>query len=162
MRFLSYRHKSTFLLKRAGALLAILLLSGFTLAQPKQAPPRYNVLFIAVDDLNNNLGCYGHPLVQSPNIDKLAKRGVTFQKAYCQISALRCQRSSRSSLLTDDSLSWHAVWTRPDMGAKRTSLSGGYPGVLRFHFFHGCAGGPFTRRCRPARPIQEHRDCALE
>jgi iduronate 2-sulfatase len=70
-------------------------MAGTLGAQGRRRRP--NVLFIATDDLNCALGCYGHPLVKTPNLDKLARRGVRFERAYTQFAL--CS-PSRSSLMT--------------------------------------------------------------
>lgn len=67
------------------------------LTAPLNAAEKKNVLFIISDDLNNSLGCYGHPLAKTPNLDALAKRGVKFDRAYCQFPL--CS-PSRTSFLT--------------------------------------------------------------
>ncbi|MEZ6132641.1 MAG: sulfatase [Planctomycetaceae bacterium] len=56
---------------------------------------RPNVLFIAIDDLNDWVGCLGgHPQARTPHIDELAERGINFTNAHCQAPICNCSRVS--------------------------------------------------------------------
>ena len=67
-----------------------------------------NILFIVVDDLRPDLGCYGNTIIKTPHIDNLAKRSVTFTKAFCQVGVCAPSRASMMTGLRPDSTRvWH-------------------------------------------------------
>lgn len=82
-------------------------------------PP--NVLFIAVDDLNDWIGCLGgHPQAKTPNIDRLASRGVLFEQAYC--SAPLCN-PSRMATMTGLRASTIDIWNNEGRYGKTEGFS---------------------------------------
>lgn len=74
---------------------AALVLLGLCSATAEAAGDRKpNVLFIAVDDLRPELGCYGRSHMHTPHLDRLASRGMVFQRAYCMVPTCGASRAS--------------------------------------------------------------------
>jgi iduronate 2-sulfatase len=87
-------------------LLRLVLLSIASVV-PSFAADRPNVLFIAVDDLRPEFGAYGASYIKSPNLDRIAQAGITFNRAYCQQAV--CS-PTRSSLMTGTRPDTTKVW----------------------------------------------------
>jgi len=94
---------------------------------------RPNVLFLVVDDLRPQLGCYGHKEIRSPNLDALARRGTLFERAYCQVPVCG---PSRLTVLTGIRVS-PAVWNSRGMKASFVSM----PAWFKSHGYYALSLG---------------------
>jgi uncharacterized sulfatase len=75
----------------------LILLMGLPLGSNGADSPKYNVLFVMADDLRPAMGCYGDKQAKTPNLDRLAAKGIRFDRAYVQYPVCN---PSRTSMLT--------------------------------------------------------------
>lgn len=102
----SFLNRREFLSAAAGSA-ALSVLSRSLCFSQAASRCQMNVLFIAVDDLRPQLGCYGHKQILSPNIDRLARRGLLFERTYCQQAVCGPTRASLLSGARPDTTGIH-------------------------------------------------------
>ena len=86
---------------KPAALCLVWLTSSLFFASVSVGKERPNILYITVDDMNDWVGCLGgHPQIQTPNIDRLAERGVLFANAHCVVPACSGSRAANWSGLS--------------------------------------------------------------
>ncbi len=109
-RFLSSVPFRSVGIRLVGVAMLFMVCDAVIADQSQPAGLRPNVLFIAVDDLRVELGCYGRTIVKSPHIDRLARQGTLFTRAYCQQAVCN---PSRASLLTGLRPETLGIWDLP-------------------------------------------------
>jgi arylsulfatase A-like enzyme len=123
--------------------LSLLFLISFAFTVQADDAKKTNVLFLMVDDLRPELGCYGHPQVKTPNIDALAAAGVRFERAYCQFPLCN---PSRTSMLTGrhptttgvlDNVTWFRAAHPEFVSLPQHFQANGYASLRTGKIFHG-------------------------
>ena len=129
------------------------------------ASAKPNILFIAVDDLRPSIGCYGDRHAFTPNLDRLAKRGVRFGQAHCQVAVCNPSRASLMTGLRPDTL---GVWTLPIHFREAKPNAVTLPQWLRRHGYAAVSHGKIYHNptpdpqswSEPIRPVQSQRGYA--
>ena len=99
------RHILKAVMKPSLLCLLTFVFTATSMVSQVRAAEKPNILFLICDDLNCDISCYGHPLVKTPNIDRLASRGVRFDQAYCQYPLCGPSRASfMTGLYADQTL----------------------------------------------------------
>ena len=120
------------------------------------ASGRPNILFIAIDDLRPELGCYGSPMVKSPSLDALAAKGLRFDRAYCQEAICSPSRASLlSGLRPDETGITHNYVKFRDLNPDNITLpmhfmANGYETVSCGKIFHRVGDDPQSWSRKPA------------
>ncbi|MBI5396868.1 MAG: sulfatase [Verrucomicrobia bacterium] len=131
-------------------LCALVSCSATTLAADEKpaAPKKPNVLFIAIDDLRDWVGYLGNKQVKTPNLDRLAARGVAFTRSFC---ASPCCNPSRAALMTglrpgtsgvyNNNDDWRKIVPEGTVTLQRHFKDNGYYVAGAGKIYHGGAGG---------------------
>lgn len=136
----------------------VALVSGSGFADEAALPSRPNFVFIVVDDLNDWVGpLKGHPQARTPNLDRLAARGVTFTNAHCQAPLCNPSRTSFLTGLRPDTTGVYALepWIRTVSGYEDVVTlpqylrSNGYRTLTTGKIFHDAYPPPKERRDGP-------------
>jgi arylsulfatase A-like enzyme len=106
---------------------------------PEKSRP--NVLFIAIDDLRPELGCYGSKHIKSPHIDAFARRGIVFDRAYCQTPVCGPSRASLLTGIRPDKRTCN-IWNADKFAPNAVTLpqafrQAGYHTISNSKIFHG-------------------------
>jgi iduronate 2-sulfatase len=120
---------------KVGVLILITTILVYADAEPST---QKNVLLICCDDLNDDLGCYGHPVVKSPHIDDLANRGIKFNNARSNYALCNPSRTSFLSGLYPETTHIYDNSTRSRKFIGKDHL-------MLEEYFH--KSGYFTARC---------------
>jgi arylsulfatase A-like enzyme len=116
-------------------LLAVVLISALRSANAAEGekPERLNIVFLLADDLRwDAVGFMGNPIVETPNLDALATRGVVFENTFCTTS-ICC--TSRASFLTGQYASRHGLWTF-QANLLEPAFAKTFPAMLRSAGYH--------------------------
>jgi iduronate 2-sulfatase len=120
----------------------LLLLLMMTVCAAGKAVERPNILFIAIDDLRPELGCYGGPQVKTPHLDALASQGMRFDRAYCQVAVCGASRASLMTGILPTRKRFRSYLTRADKDVPHAATlpeafkKSGYTTISNGKLFH--------------------------